>query len=570
MHMIKLLHLMIALGLLGGLGSCGGGGGTSAPPPATFNLNTHSLSFSAPGPFAATPADQTVTASVSGTLTGTLYLLVTTTGSAVANVSNFTVAGSSGQGSVSVPPPSSLGIGTHSGTISVRACLNSATCASGELSGSPQSVAVSYVVNGPVLPSTVMPHAVTAGLAGQVVLRGSGFTGTTALSFGNSPATGFTVVSDSLIQASYPATLTPGSYALTLSGNSVAFAGSIVAVPTQGYAATKLSYPEAPERILATVFDAERQSLYIAATFATTSSNKLWQYKYSGGAWSAAHVITIPELRDVALSSDGTRLYVLTSNAVLELDAANPQGSALRTVAAPFTGSGIGSAYLVGFAFANDGTALVATAYLGQNSLADTYVYSVAAGTFTDLGGTTQLPTDPSGVGAGLVASADGSLVVATQPDTFRFPKALEYNPEKALVSPVVFTIQQFPGSHPAALDAGARRIATTDQNNLSICDAAANFLGYLNTIGFGLQRVVVVNPQGSRAFVLTAQDMLLSFDLSATPSGAPASYPAIGPAIAQAVPALISQYLRTAVTPDGATLFIAGDGGVAIIAAPN
>src|SRR5215472_16910957 len=245
-------------------GGGGGGGGGSGP---SFSVSTHSLSFSASGAAAPTPSPQTVTGTVTGTAAGTLYIVVDVTGPAVASVSNFSVSGVSCQASVSVPLPSSIGFGAFASTLTVHACLNDPTCKTGELSGSPQTIEVSYNIASPSLSDVAMPHVIAAGMTGSVVLRGNGFTGTTAVSFGTTAAASFNVVSDSMIRATYPASVTPGPQAITLTGSKQAFSGQVVAVGPQAYAATTLTYLSAPQRIVALVYDAQRQVLYVGADF---------------------------------------------------------------------------------------------------------------------------------------------------------------------------------------------------------------------------------------------------------------------------------------------------------------
>lgn len=74
------------------------------------------------------------------------------TGDAVASVTNVAITGSnSGQATVTAASPAALGIGTHTATITVTVCTSDINCTSG-LIGTPQTVNVSYVVNGVVLP----------------------------------------------------------------------------------------------------------------------------------------------------------------------------------------------------------------------------------------------------------------------------------------------------------------------------------------------------------------------------------------------------------------------------------
>lgn len=127
----------------GGGGSNGGGGG----PTGSISVASGDLTFVANGPSGSTPAPQTIVGTVNGVSSGTLYILVTGTGSAIANISSVTLTSqSTGQASVSVPSPNSLGVGTHTGTITVRACLNDPNCSGTNLQGSPATINVTYHV----------------------------------------------------------------------------------------------------------------------------------------------------------------------------------------------------------------------------------------------------------------------------------------------------------------------------------------------------------------------------------------------------------------------------------------
>ena len=104
----RLLTTLAWIAALGMLSACGGGGGSSAPPAPTLTLGSNTLTFTAASAFAATPAGQTVTATINGTVSGTVYILVDFARTAVANVGSFTVNGNSGQGTVTVFAPQAL------------------------------------------------------------------------------------------------------------------------------------------------------------------------------------------------------------------------------------------------------------------------------------------------------------------------------------------------------------------------------------------------------------------------------------------------------------------------------
>jgi hypothetical protein len=576
---------LAAASIVGGCLGCGGGGGSNGPPPPppapSFSLDAHTLTYSAASSTAATPAAQTVTGTVTGSLTGTLYIVVDVSGTAVASVSNFTVSGNSGQASIAVKAPSALGAGSFTGTIAVHACANDATCATGELAGSPQTVTVNYTVSAPTLASSVWPRVVPTDAPGEVVLRGSGFTGTTGVAFGGTSAKTIDIVSDTMIRATYLSGLGAGTQAITLTGGTSAFTGSVFGVGPTAFSATTLPYLQTPGRVIAVVFDAERQVLYVAVDFVgNPGAGQIWSYAYASGSWGAPDAIPVPYLRDIALSGDNATLYVLTNTEVLEYPAANPAGGPSRTVTAAFTTTNAGDPSLVRFAFANDGTALIASGESGVGAETDVYAYQAGAGTFTDLGSSWRLPTTPEGALSGtfngnLIASADGSVLFATHNDPTLVPAAFEYIASTGAIGAAPVAQTQL-SDQPAAIDTAGDKIVVTDGTHTMVSDSGT-MLGSIPPPAAGsgaLVKVAIVNPAGTRLYTVTADGLLHSFDLTATPSGQPAVYPELGTAVAVTIPIITSVLLpqptlRTAITPDGQTLFIAGTAGVVVVPAP-
>lgn len=186
--------LVLLQGCGGGGGGGDGGGGGSSP---TISFAATTYNFAATTPASAIPAEQVLSATVTNVTSGTLYLLVSVSDPQIVSVSDIRVTGStSGQATLSVPSPARLGMGTHTSTIQVRACLNSESCASGELAGSPRTITVNYQVGSPVQQDTMMPAVAIANTPGKTVLRGSGFTGVSGARFGSANATAVTVIND--------------------------------------------------------------------------------------------------------------------------------------------------------------------------------------------------------------------------------------------------------------------------------------------------------------------------------------------------------------------------------------
>jgi hypothetical protein len=547
-----------------GTGSGSTSGGAAS---ATFSLNTQSLVFSANSPAAGGPAAQTVTGTVTGSLSGTLYIVVTSVGSAVSFVTDFSINGNTGQASVLPRPPSILGTGTYSSTITVHACVNDATCATGELSGSPQTINVSYTVGKAIPANAVTPHVVTTGVAGQVVIRGSGLSGVTAISFGSTPATSVTAVSDTEVHASYPATLPAGSLAVTLNGNAIASPGSIVALAPQSYSTQTLTFPsgETPQAIQGVLYDAERSTLLVAGSFSQAANNKLWRYTYSGGTWSAATEAIIPSLQAITFSNDGAHLLALTGYSLLVLDPANP-ATPVSIVPAPFPqSSATNSPYFTGMALANDGYALVSTSVIGLGDGGEpAYLYSSTAGAFTAIGPSITLMSWPNGGSPMLAASADGSVVLAAQSGISGGGPVYQYSPETTLLTAGTIKINQRSFQPPVMDTSAAKRVVYTGSTN-SVYDSNSVLLGNIS----GPVRVLTVNRQGTRLYALNTDNTLHTYDLTATPVGG--NYPEVGTASTQTVPASSAQFaVRLAISPDGLGLFLAGDQGILVIPAPQ
>jgi hypothetical protein len=152
MTLIRTARLLVPSGLAalliacGGGGGYGGGGGDSSR--ASLSVSPASLTFSAPSVRAGPPPTQVVTGTVTGKISGNLYINVSLNGTVV-SVPGVTITGSNtGHAQVIPAMPSTLGPGSHTDTITVRACTTDINCTSGQLAGSPRTVSVTYTVNG--------------------------------------------------------------------------------------------------------------------------------------------------------------------------------------------------------------------------------------------------------------------------------------------------------------------------------------------------------------------------------------------------------------------------------------
>jgi hypothetical protein len=233
--MVRLTKVLVAMGLALLAAACGGGGGGGGGQQGsrgTLSVSTTSLTFIANGPTAPTPAPQTISGSVTGLSGGTLVINVVGTGTAIAAISPVILTSdTTGQATVSVPPPAQLGVGTYTGTITVRACTGDPNCASGNLNGSPQTINVTYHVaalqsSSAAFDYTIMNSPAANDLARQATITGvpaQSWTATTNanwLSVTANGANGATLNAnlvqtalDALVNGSYTGTvtLTPGT-----------------------------------------------------------------------------------------------------------------------------------------------------------------------------------------------------------------------------------------------------------------------------------------------------------------------------------------------------------------------
>jgi hypothetical protein len=90
-----------------------------------------------------------VVANVSGTASGgTLYVIITSSAPEVATVADVVIGTNGGSANIVPGSPANLSVGDHTATITVRACVNDATCNTNQLTGSPKTITVNYALRG--------------------------------------------------------------------------------------------------------------------------------------------------------------------------------------------------------------------------------------------------------------------------------------------------------------------------------------------------------------------------------------------------------------------------------------
>lgn len=415
-----------------------------------------------------------------------------------------------------------------------------------------KDVPVSLVVNAPQA-NFVAPYVVPAGTAGQVIIRGYGFlTLSTPLqvSFGGTPATAAFVQSDTEIGATYPA-LAAGSHAITV-GNGIAVPSrsglKLVAITPPAYSAVTIPRPSSPGNVVDLIYDGERQAVYLL-----DSNNRIERYTFASGTWNTSQlVVGSGGNAHLALAPDGTQL-IKTNGAAPSLEVVDPATLSSTTVAATFTGLA-SPASLGSIAFANDGNAIGSAS--GSASGIALYRYDMLLQRFTGLswdstdatafasgdGDTVILPTFDPGASNGLPFVYDasaGSILQGNQPVTRS--SRLSISRDSANILRVITSDTVFGAPVVTSYGVGAFTIAGT---------LPAGVTGF------------VVSPDGNTAYAYI-NNAVRKFNLTMPSNGGfveTGSVSVVSPGTSS---------ISMAITPDGGTLFVAGNTNLLVVPAP-
>lgn len=609
----RLLRTSFAVCLIVLCASCGGGGGSNnptpppgsgpapdpgvpmnTPPAAAPPLRVSNTTFDFFSPHAnVTPDAQRIPISIDGSVSGALTLTATVADSSIVSVP-VNYSSSSGQTPVVdafVEPASAQRLlpGTSSTTVTLVACVNDATCATGQLPGSPRTINVTYTRRSEIQGDVVAPRVVTAGDAATVVLHGRGLANATQVTFGAVAGTDSKVSElngDIELRVTHPV-LAAGTYAIAVNAGAIPFSASLVVVNPPRYAATQLLYPSTPQEIGGIVYDAQRQILYVAARYQDSQANVLYKFQFSGGVWQAPVSLAVASLRDVALSPDGATLLLATDAAVIEFDAAtlarggtySPSDEQIQ----------VGTAYIHGIAVANDGYAIVTTGGANPSNL---LLYSTTAHTFLTVNAVNALPfaaADPRLYFGNAGVSPNGSLVVLSQdPRTTALP-----TPESR---PFIYLYAATGGQRPGLF--GSPRSTFSDKDRSQVARSAKPAVYYADSTVLRTRIVIhgptpvvlgpdysvrgllpastrasVFNEDGTRLYAFDAPEgtqngELRSYDVSVMLNSSTA-YPPVGTAVPMS-PGSGTGALAMTTTPDGETVFVVGTSGVFVQPSPT
>ena len=554
------------------LSACSGGNGGNQ---ASTSVSTNSITFSVASPDATTPSSQSFSATVSA---GTIFVVVQHNGAAIANAS-YTLSGTTVQVVVDPPSPASLGAGDFTGTVTVTGFSCGDPTCSRPVTGNMQIVNVTYQI-APIV-RFVAPYVAPANTPGTVVIRGQGFQrfSVTGVTFGTTAATTFTVISDTQIEASYPA-LSAGATGTTYpvqiqapsSPGTITSQANLVAVNAPGYTTMTISYPSGTPQVNELIFDAERQALLVA----DAASGEVLRYAFNGGTWSTSQAIA--GLSDIALATDGQHLLALSQANMYQLIADSTLASDLTTPAPTF---GIAGTVLKNLAVGNDGNAVVTTGNPPSTSTG-LFVYSACNAININTTCTpafSQPASAPTLDNSTAVGSSDGSLIaimhgdstLTSPPSVFQYVAASDtfYATSVTLnqysTNPVAPAVSVFT---PANSTTSTTRLVLsgTDANNAAVINVYDGNYNLLGTLPNTTRAVVLYQDATPHVFAYTydsASSQVLRYDLTASQSGGAYS------SIASAPAANPGANVRMAISPDGGTLFIAGSSQIVVQPAP-
>lgn len=548
-----LVVMLLQLSSCGGGGGGGSGSGASPPPPppvtASFAVTPTTMTYTAQSVNFPAPIQNFVVGTVSGTVTGTLYINIVVTGPAVKTVDNLTVSGGSGSAGVMPQDPWVLGAGTFASTLTVHACQGDQTCKTGELNGSPQVVNVTYTIpNSPVI--GMSPSEVASGLSGDLVLRWvGGSTVSTPAYFwvGTNMVSAFTHPDPITFTLTYPA-LVAGSYQVKTDGGT-SF-GSLTVLDVPAFAAASLSYPATPGGIADVLYDTVGQELLVATRNADPTTNQLLSYSYSTstGTWSAAAATPESGLRHIRPMGQGEFMLVNATEICYF--------HYLTTCQADIYGP---PAIFTGAASTNAGYSLLTLEDPTSTSQSLYIVSFIGPGAVPFLLG----PPTPAGAGGYLqptiAASGDGSRVVIVSASGAA-SKIVAYDSTHELLSPTAVVFNHNGTGRAPALDRRATRIVVSNDTATNVYDGSFNLLGTLPT----QTQAYVVNSAGTRVYTYDDTPQIQAFDVSLTASGA--AYAPLGAPVA--VPA-VGMGARMSISLDDQTLFVAGTAQVIVQPVP-
>jgi hypothetical protein len=397
----------------------------------------------------------------------------------------------------------------------------------------------------------VSPYVGRTSVEGEVIIRGHGFSSVSQgpqVLFGSTSASAVNVVNDTEIRAKYPA-LAAGSYPVTVKNSTVTLPSRarLVVMDRIAYPYAAIPTPNAyPSDI---IYDSERRSLYLYNDY---TNQRIDAYRFNGATWVMGGTFLVGNhLTDgVALSPDGTELLISMGT----LQRISP--STLQTM-------GQAKSSVLNPKFTNDGFAF---GRVGYSTDAPIYSYDMLAQQANPLNTLIDLSS------RGTVASGDGSKVLF-----------LYFNVAAGSTRPIIvynaadqsFSTSTLSTNRLAALQmdrTGSTILVGVKEDSQpqitpTIYNGSFAALGSLPTSS---DASYVLSPDGRYAYAYyTSTKLIRKFDLSAPSAG---SFVEIGTGTPVADSPVVpgnGNFVRMIISPDGETLFLAGNSNIIVMPAP-
>ncbi len=372
--------------------------------------------------------------------------------------------------------------------------------------------------------------------------------------FGSTPADSFTVVNATEIRAHFPATLANGRHTIHLQTNAAGvkeFAQmAVVDAPT--FTAQALAYPGTKESVPnAVVYDPERAALGVSIWHPFTGETEFVHFASDHNVWQAPIALPLINSYGFALSQDGNEWIAVEENSLIHIDVNTL--TRLASVVSPVNPDS--SLQIADMAVANDGT-LVMFADVSYNCGATLILYDPQTHAFDQ--------PEYTACRGHVGASSDGSRVLIAEYANFGANDIFSVDTTAKTTSET-----GVPASTSAKpeLDRTGSRVVF---DKTRVYDGQYTHLGDLP----GTTEAIVLNPEGTRAYAYDQSGKLIAYALDSPPvggifqqAGSPITL-AASPGT-QWAPPYIDTKVMMAITPDGKTVFIAGNDYVVVQPVP-
>jgi hypothetical protein len=400
----------------------------------------------------------------------------------------------------------------------------------------------------------VSPYVGTSSLEGDVIIRGHGFTSVSAgmeVLFGTTAATSATVVNDTEIRATHPA-LVAGSYPVTVRSSAATLPSRarLEVLDRPGFAYSVIPYSG---YVTDLIYDAERQSLYV---FDDVDKHQIGALRFDGTTWVTGTPYSFGSSATYgwALAPDGTELLVSMGGITRRIDPSTLQ--VMDSVAAAALDP----------TFTNDGFAFVRSdatvdARLARYDMLTRQTSQLTAG--IDISGQRFRSR-----------SRDGSTVLFVHSSGYVNPPSLPIIVYRAADGSFTASAVSTSRVFDVSMDRKASRILIAQPDNstvtATVCDGSLTAaLGALPATAEG-DALFVVSPDGQYAYAFhKSGNLIRKFNLAAPVAG---SFVEIGSGTVLADRPSVENRrgpTRMTISPDGATLFIAGNQNIIVMPAP-